>query len=126
MSGRKRERERDRQKTFLFNPCQCIYTMENGILKIIAVTRGLLSFRTDALISVRNYTCTIKLKIREIVVIIKILKAIGQMFSLIVHGVADKNKCCGSYCENLFFQSVSLKIVGYLYMRILNICLVCV
>ena len=44
--------------------------MENGILKIIALTR-------------------------EIVVITRILKAIRQIFSLIVHGVADRNKRCG-------------------------------
>ena len=54
--------------------------------------RDLLSFSTAALISVRNSNFTTKLKICEIVVIIRILNAIGQIFSLIVYGVADRIK----------------------------------
>ena len=69
-------------------------------MNIIAVTRGLLLFRTTALISVRLTPCTIKLEIREIVIIIRILKAIGN--SLIVQGVADRSKRFGSYCEPFF------------------------
>ena len=45
-------------------------------MNIIAVTRGFLSLRTAALIVVR----------------IRILKAIDHIFSLIVHGVADRKK----------------------------------
>ena len=48
--------------------------------------------------------CSIKLKIWEIVVIIRIFKAFGQIFSLIVQGMADRNKRCGSYWENLFLR----------------------
>ena len=65
-------------------------------MEIIAVTCGLLSLRTAALI----YFCPqlpVRLKKnREIGVIIKILKTIGQIVSLIVQGVADRKKCCGS------------------------------
>ena len=38
---------------------------------------------------------TIKLKIREIVAIVRILKAIGQIFSSTEHGVADRRKHYG-------------------------------
>ena len=57
----------------------------------------LLSLKLQRLFLSAN-SCTIKLKIHEIVVIIRILNAIGRIFSLIVHGVADIN----SHCENFF------------------------
>ena len=63
--------------------------LETGSLKIIAVKRGLLSSFT---LFLSANPCRIKLKIREIVVIIIILKAI-------VDGVADRNKRCGLECE---------------------------
>ena len=65
--------------------------------------------------------CTIKLKIWEIVVIIRILKAIGQIFSLILlRGVADKNKRCCSYCANLFPRVCSCKELVFLFFNQLN------
>ena len=63
---------------------------------IIGVTRGLLSLRTAALTSVRKSLCDLRLKIWPTTLRIRILKAIGQIFSLIVHKVADRSKRCRS------------------------------
>ena len=43
-----------RQETYLEDLHAQIFTLENGILTIIALTMGLLSLRTIAIISVRN------------------------------------------------------------------------
>ena len=49
----------------------------------------------------------IKQNIHEIVLIIRMLQAICQIFSSIAHRVEYRNKPHGSYCENVFFQSVA-------------------
>ena len=71
-----------------------------------AVTRSLLTLELQCLFRSAN-SCTIKLKIQKIVLIIRVLKAIGQIVSLIVHGVVERNKRCGSYYENFFFRVYS-------------------
>ena len=71
-------------------------------MKIIAVTRGLISLITAAIISVRK--SPIKLKTREIGVVIRILIAIGQIFSLIVPGVVDRNKRCENFFPRVFID----------------------